>query len=122
MNTRAKQLETILVIAAGMIAFHFIFDLVEFLYVALGVAVLGLAIPIAAKYIHLGWMGLAKVLGFINSHILLGVIFFIILTPLALVRRIFSKADELQLKRKDSDTYFTTRDHTYTSADLDNPW
>jgi hypothetical protein len=121
-NTRAKQLETILVIAAGMIAFHFIFDRVEFLYVALGVAVLGLAIPIAAKYIHLGWMGLAKVLGFINSHILLGVIFFLILTPLALVRRVFTKSDELQLKKGTSDSYFSTRDHTYTAGDLENPW
>lgn len=106
-----------------MIAFHFIFDRVEFLYVALGAAVLGLAIPIAAKYIHLGWMGLAKVLGFINSHILLGIIFFVVLTPLAVVRSLFSNKDELQLKkRKSKESYFSTRDHTYTATDLDNPW
>jgi hypothetical protein len=121
-NTRAKQLETILVIAAGMIGFHFIFKRVEFLYVALGVAVLGLALPIAAKYIHLGWMGLAKVLGFINSHILLGAIFFFILTPLALLRRVLSRKDELQLRKKVSGSYFTTRDHTFEASDLENPW
>ncbi|MEM0998615.1 MAG: SxtJ family membrane protein [Bacteroidota bacterium] len=120
--TRAKQLETILVITAGMIVFFFIFRQVAFLYVALGVATAGLAVPLAAKYIHLGWMGLAKVLGFINSHILLGVIFFLILTPLALLRRAFSRKDSLQLRKKDGESYYTERNHTYEAADLENPW
>ena len=122
MQSRAKQLETILVIAAGMIVFHFLFKRVEFLYVALGAAVLGLAIPIAAKYIHLGWMGLAKVLGFINSHILLGVIFFFILTPIALLRNLVSRKDNLQLRKQEGESYFVERNHTYEAADLENPW
>jgi hypothetical protein len=120
--TRAKQLETILVITAGMMAFHFIFKRVEFLYVALGIAVVGLAIPIAAKYIHLGWMGLAKVLGFINSHILLGVIFFFILTPIALLRNLVSRKDPLQLKKQQDGSYFVERNHTFEASDLENPW
>ena len=88
MDTRGKHLETLLVIATGMTAFFFFTRREEFLYVGLGLAIVGLAIPIAAKYIHLGWMGLAKVLGFVNSHIILAIVFFLLLTPLALLRRL----------------------------------
>ena len=121
MDQRGKHIETLLVIATGMTVFFFLTDRKEFLYVGLGVSVLGLAIPFVGKYIHLGWMGIAKVLGFVNSHIILGAIFFAILTPLALLRRL-SKKDLLQLRKKSSGSYFSDREHKYESTDLENPW
>jgi hypothetical protein len=121
MDQRGKHLETLLVIATGMTAFFFMTDRKELLYIGLGLGILGLAVPIAANYIHLGWTGLAKVLGFINSHIILTVIFFLALTPLALIRR-FSKKDTLQLRRKTEKSYFSEREHSYEAKDLGNPW
>jgi hypothetical protein len=121
MDTRGKHVETLLVIATGLTAFYFLTKREELLYVGFGIAVVGLAIPFAAKYIHLGWMGLAKVLGFINSHIILGAVFFFFLTPLALLRRLFGK-DKLQLRKHAEDSYFTTREHMFEGKDLENPW
>ena len=121
MEQRGKHIETILVIATGMTVFFLVTKRLEFLYVGLGLAVLGLAFPWAAKYIHLGWMGIAKVLGFINSHIILGAVFFLILTPLALIRRL-GKKDLLQLRKKAAGSYFADRSHKYTGKDLENPW
>lgn len=121
MEGRGKHIETLLVIATGMTVFFFITDRKEFLYVGLGVSVLGLALPVAAKYIHLGWMGLSKVLGFINSHIILGLVFFLFLTPLALVRRLTGK-DPLQKRKKTSGSYFSVREQLYSDKDLENPW
>jgi Saxitoxin biosynthesis operon protein SxtJ len=118
---RGKHIETLLVIATGMTIFFLVTKRIEFLYVAVGVAVVGLIFPFAAKYIHLGWMGIAKVLGFINSHIILGLIFFLFLTPLALIRRLGRK-DLLQLRKRSSGSYFTERNHKYSGKDLENPW
>jgi hypothetical protein len=120
MNDRGKHLETLLVIATGMTVFCLFTDVKVFLYVGLGVGVVGLALPFAAKWIHWGWMGLAKVLGFINSHIILGVVFFFLLTPLALLRKLTRK-DTLQL-RKRGDSYFSVREQVYEGKDLENPW
>lgn len=121
MEQRVKHIETLLAIAIGMTLFFLITKRFEFLYVGFGLGVLGMASPFAAKYIYLGWTGIAKVMGFINSHIILGVIFFFILTPLALLRRL-GKKDLLQLRKKEAGSYYITRDHKYTGKDLEHPW
>lgn len=122
MKERSKHLETSLVIIAGMLIFFLVLDHKVFLYIALGLALVAVLIPLLARYIHLGWMGMAKVLGFINSHILLAVIFFILLTPMAIFRKILSKNDSLQLRRKSGESYYSERNHNYTAGDLENPW
>lgn len=121
MDQRGKHIETLLVIATGMCIFFLLTEKMAFLYVGLSISVLGLSIPLAGKYIHLGWMGIAKVLGFVNSHIILGVVFFLVLTPLALLRRLGRK-DPLQLHKKPSGSYFSDRTHKYGAGDLKNPW
>lgn len=123
MKNRGKHIETILVLVTATIVIFFIFEKKPILFVGIGLSVVGLAVPILAKWIHEAWMGLAKVLGFLNSHILLSLMFFFILTPLALVRSVFSKQDHLHLKRaKDGESYYTVREHEYKPEDLDNPW
>ena len=69
--------------------------------------------------IHVLWMKIAQVLGRISSAVLLTLVFFLMLTPMAVMRRIFSRQDVLQLKKKEA-TYFTIRNHTYTAGDLKN--
>ena len=41
--------------------------------------------------IYLGWMKLAFVLGWLNTRILLGLFFFLVMTPVGLVIRIFGR-------------------------------
>lgn len=36
-----------------------------------------------------GWMALGRILGFINSHLILGVVFILVLQPIALLMRCF---------------------------------
>ncbi|MEM7037002.1 MAG: SxtJ family membrane protein [Bacteroidota bacterium] len=122
MKNRGKHIETILVLVTALVVLFLIFELKGFLLAGLGLSVVGLAIPILAKWIHEGWMGFAKVLGFINSHILLSLIFFLILTPLALARKLFTKKDPLQLKKQDEGSYFVVREHEFTAEDLEHPW
>lgn len=57
----------------------------------------GTLLPRALKQIYLAWMSVAFVLGFIVSHVILALFFFLVLTPIGLVARLAGK-DFLSLK------------------------
>lgn len=69
------------------------------------------------------WFGLSKILGTVVSIILLTVIFFVLVTPVGIVRRALG-ADPLQLKRwkKDDTSLFQIRDHQFISEELEKPY
>lgn len=49
--------------------------------------VLSLLLPELLKPVHKVWMALALMLGWINTHLLLGLIFYLIFTPVGLILR-----------------------------------
>lgn len=55
------------------------------------------------------WMGLGFVLGMIVSPIVLGLIFFVIFTPVGLMMRLFGR-DELRMKPDPAKSHWKTRD------------
>lgn len=55
------------------------------------------------------WFALGMLLGRIVSPIVLGIIFFGLITPTAIISRILGR-DELRLRQKMSETYWITRD------------
>ncbi len=61
--------------------------------VTLGSALLlsGSVLPESLRSIHTGWMVVGGVLGWINTRLILGLAFFLVLTPLAILRRLFSR-------------------------------
>jgi uncharacterized membrane protein YgdD (TMEM256/DUF423 family) len=69
------------------------------------------------------WFGLSHFLGSIVSKILLSVLFFAIVTPIGLVRRL-AGADSLKLKEwgKGTKSSFTDRNQTYSAEDLERPY
>jgi len=92
------------------------------LYVAAGIGLLTLIVPITGDWLVKGWYKLAEILGAINSKILLSIVFYIFLYPIALISRL-SKKDPLRLKRDDkTDSYFIIRKHKYTKEDMENLW
>jgi hypothetical protein len=59
--------------------------------------------------IHRGWMRLAEVLAWVNTRIILALAFFLMFTPIGLVRR-WVAGDTLQLRfDRDAASYRTTR-------------
>ena len=69
------------------------------------------------------WYGLADILGKVVSKVILTVVFFIIVTPVALLRKLLNK-DSLQLKsfKKNTDSVMKTRDHVFIKADIEQPF
>jgi hypothetical protein len=54
------------------------------------------------------WYGLGLLLGKIVSPIVLGLIFFVLITPVSLVTRLFGR-DELKMKKRNLESYWTDR-------------
>jgi hypothetical protein len=54
------------------------------------------------------WYGLGMLLGKIISPIVLGLIFFVLITPVSLVTRLFGR-DELRMKKRNVESYWVDR-------------
>ncbi|GAB3510918.1 SxtJ family membrane protein [Emticicia fontis] len=127
--------EIILTIVVGLLVFFFIFLpkgvlaaqpkgtlLQGLLIAALGIGVLSIFSNFVAEKIAWVWLKFAEILGRVNSTVLLSLIFFIFLTPIALLMRIFKKGDALKLKKPATASAYDERNHTYVKKDLENTW
>ena len=74
----------------------------------------------AAMVIDKIWLLIGEKLGNINSAVLLFLIYYLLLTPIAFLSRIGSK-DPLQLKAPTKSNFKELR-HLYSAKDLQNPW
>lgn len=69
------------------------------------------------------WYGLSGILGAVMSRVLLTLTFFLVLTPVGVLRRLCGK-DTLRLRcfKRDDSSVFRVRDHTFTRADIEQPY
>lgn len=69
------------------------------------------------------WFGLAELLGTVSSKILLTVVFALVLVPIATFRKL-AGSDPMKRKlwRKNRDSVFLERNHTFSADDLKNPY
>ena len=69
------------------------------------------------------WFWLSTALGTVVSKIILSVLFFVIVLPIGLVRRVLGK-DSMRIKswKKGKESVFRTRDHRFTANDLEHPY
>lgn len=125
-----KQLtpsKTVLTIVVGFLViylvgrFRLLKDFTWALWVSAIIGVLGLLSSYLALKIQDAWMGLASILSRIIPPILLSVIFFVILFPVALLSRLFGDKDPLQLKKTDK-SLFKTVDKTFTKDTFEKTW
>ncbi len=71
----------------------------------------GLILPVALKPFYILWMKIGHVLGWINTRIILGLVFFILFAPLALLFRLFGH-DPMKRKLESAATsYRQPSDH-----------
>ena len=113
--------KNIIVIVIGFTAIAWIFEIPYLAEIAFGAGLVSLLIPAAAKGIEWAWLKLALGMGWINSRILLSVVYFLFLMPIAFLSRLFTK-DPLQLRSRKSESLYSTRNHQYKKEDLENIW
>ncbi len=102
----------------------FLFFDIKFFVVASVLSILmTMVFPIFFKIIAIFWFGFSSILGSVMSKVLLTVLFFIIVTPVACIRRFFG-ADSMGAKKwKDNnDSVFEDRNMDFTKVDLEKPF
>lgn len=113
-------MQSITIIAFGFLVLYLLRDARFFLYAAIGLLGVVVFIPSFANRIESWWMRFAHILGRVNSRILLSIIFYVFLIPLALLRRLVTRSSTD--RRGVTATNFVSRDHRYTDRDLINTW
>lgn len=111
---------TILVIVTGLLVLYYFFNAPILVTIATLTALLSLVFPRIGSLIEQGWYKLAEMLGYVNTRVLLSIVFFLVLFPVALLSRMFGNSS-MKLRRSD-DTVFTVRDHHYSKKDFENMW
>ncbi|HOJ70302.1 MAG TPA: SxtJ family membrane protein [Syntrophorhabdaceae bacterium] len=116
-------LETIAVLAFVSVAIGLFFKIKSLLYVALCLLFIGIFLKAISIRIAKAWLRFSSILGGISTRVVLTIIYFIFLTPIAFVYRL-SHGDFLTLKRKDSKgvNYWEERNYEYSPKDFENPW
>ena len=121
--TDAQARKTALVVAAvflGIAAWNFYRGrtTVVAIFGGLGVALAlaGLFAPALARRFHVVWMKLAVALGYVNSRILLTVMFYGVFTPYGFVSRLVGR-NPLRRRGAKHDSYWTERKRTRQTRD-----
>jgi len=99
--------------AFGLLGAYFLYrgaDVTAYILIAIGGSLLiaGAVAPSVLRPLNRAWMALGLLLGKVISPIVLGIIFFIVITPVSVLTRAFGR-DELKLKRNGATTYWLER-------------
>jgi hypothetical protein len=78
---------------------------------ALALALTGLLIPALARRFHVMWMTLALALGYVNSRVLLSLLFYLLFAPYGFISRLV-KRDPLRRRAARGESYWTPRKAT----------
>ena len=91
--------------------------------ISMPVLVMNMIYPMFYYYFAILWLGFSQILGTVVSKIILSVVFFVIVFPVALIRRMMGK-DSLQLKqfKKSGSSVMKTRNHRFSSDDIVHPY
>ena len=117
----SDRYKSILVIVIGFLALAWIFKLTWLEQIAFAIGLIAIFIPWAAKWIEWAWLKVATGLGWLNSRILLSIVYFVFLLPIAWIARLFTK-DPLMLKARNAPTLYVERNHRFKKEDLENIW
>jgi hypothetical protein len=116
--TRAQARKTASLVASVLLLFaawQFYRGRTAVFYVLAGLGGLllfvGLLVPSAARRFHAGWMRAAAALGYVNSRVLLSLIYFGVFTPYRLASRLAGR-DPLRRRGRPRDSYWVERERT----------
>jgi hypothetical protein len=94
-----------------------------FIMLALGAVVVAVLVPALLTPISRAWFWLSEALGTVMSRVILTIVFFGVITPIGLLRRLFSRKRMLMERwKKDKESVFTVREKTFSAADLEHPF
>ena len=94
-----------------------------YLWAAAILHVVNMIVPRIYAPVAVLWLGLAHVLGTVMSKILLSILFFGLVTPIGLLRRLFGK-DSLKLNafKAGQESAMVVKNHRFVGSDIEKPY
>lgn len=117
----SNPVKTVLTIVVGFILVYLITKMKWSLSVAFFVGLAGVLSDFLAKQIDFVWMKLTLVLSYIVPNIVLTIVFYVFLFPIALLTRLFGKKDPMHLKNTAS-TLFKHNEKVFDKAYFEKHW
>ena len=117
---KSNPTKTILVIVSGLIIAFLITKYKILLNISLGLALVGVLFKKLSSTIEVFWFKIGFLLSLFVPKVILGLIFYFILFPVALLSRISSK-DPLILKKSSNSTYKSIN-KTFKKKSFINTW
>ncbi len=106
----------------GFIILSFIFQAHQFIWLAAGLGLIALVFPSYAHRIACAWRAIMRGIGFCMLYSVLIFLFFIVLTPLAILYRFCARTAPLQHNKKTSGSYYVSRNHFFSASDFEKLW
>ena len=116
-----KSKETMLVITVGFLVLYKITHHQWMFITALVVGLIGVFSFYLSKKIDWLWGKLSWVLGYISNTIILTICFYLVITPVALIRKLFGKKGMLSVDSHQQ-TNFVSAEHAYEKKDFEKLW
>ena len=94
-----------------------------FTYGILGLSLMAMTLPQLFKPMAWIWFSFAEIMGTIMSKLILGLVFFGIITPLTFIIKLMG-VDSMRIKlwKNNENSAFIDRNHQYTKADIEKPY
>ncbi len=128
---RLDTIKTINVLAAALLIVHIIgfkwldiklFGINVLVWISLLLVAGGAFESRITSAIARGWMKFGHVIGTFNSKLILTIIFFVVLTPIAFLFRLFNRHLVDHFKVNNRSTYFDDLNKSYVKSDFEKLW
>jgi hypothetical protein len=94
-----------------------------YLIAAIAVHVVNMILPQVFRPIAVVWLGFSNLLGEIVPKVLLSIVFFLVVTPIGILRRLIGKdALKLRVFKGSQDSVMLERNHTFVGRDIEKPY
>jgi hypothetical protein len=122
-DDRSHSLRVVGVVVLALFIFGLILEWEILLYVGTGLLGIALVSSTVADGLADIWMKFARIIGTVNSKIILGIIFYGFLTPIAMFYRLIHGSPIREMNRDETDgSYFVERNKRFSKDDFENPW
>lgn len=113
--------KTVLVISVGFSLIYFLLGVKWALNVSLVIGVLGIISEKFCDFIDYLWMKFTDILGLIMPNILLSIVFYLFLFPLAVLSRIFKSSSPLKLKNEE-ESFWVSKTTKIDKTSFEKMW
>jgi len=122
-SPRDRSRDTGLALVLLLLLFHAATRRDGFATAAIVVLVVAMTVPLVFRPASVVWFGLSQAIGTVTSKVLLAIVFYVVVTPIGLVRRLLGH-DSLRLRSfKTGDaSVMHARAHVYVPDDLEKPY